>query len=465
VDNVEQLHARQHKPPVLDAPIWSDDRLALAFAERHANELRYVALWSKWLAWDGTRWRIDETRDVFDRVRQLCRDTHAANPTLDPIGVRALADATTFAAVERVSQSDRRLAATTGRWDSDLWVFNTPGGTVDLRMGLMHPHRREDHLTKVAAVSPSDEASCPMWMAFLRKVTAGDVDLQKYLQRLVGYCLTGDISEHVLVFLYGTGANGKGVFLNTLTGVFGQYATVAPAEVFQASNTDRHPTELAMLRGARLVTAQETEEGRRWAETRIKALTGGDPITARFMRADFFTFQPSFKLLIAGNHKPGLRSVDEAIRRRLHLVPFTVTIPQEERDRDLADKLRAEWPGILRWAIEGCVMWQEDGLRPPEAVLTATAEYFESADAFGAWLTECTERSASPWVRENTADLFASWKAWAEKVGEQAGTQRTFSELMSQRFTKKRQPGTGREGFSGVQLRRQNYTDDQWLGG
>ena len=210
--------------------------------------------------------------------------------------------------------------------------------------------------------------------------------------RVMGYCLTGITREHALFFGYGTGANGKGTFLNTMSAILGGYAAVAPMETFTASPTDRHPTDLAMLRGARLVAAQETEEGRRWAEGRIKAMTGGDPVTARFMRRDFFTFIPLFKLFIAGNHKPGLRGVDEAIRRRLNLIPFTVTIPVAERDVHLADKLGPEMPGILAWAIEGCLLWQRVGLQPPATVVEATHNYMAAEDALSLWIMERCKR-------------------------------------------------------------------------
>src|SRR4029077_2383546 len=222
-------------------------------------------------------------------------------------------------------------------------------------------HDPELYLTKITAVAPGD-GECPLWLKFIARVTGGNYDLQMFLQRIAGYSLTGDTSEHALFFLYGTGRNGKGVFLNTLSAILADYAAVAPMETFIATQGERHPTDLAGLRGARLVSAQETEEGRRWAESKIKALTGGDPITARFMRQDFFTFEPQFKLLIAGNHKPGLRTVDEAIPRRFYLIPFTVTIPAEERDPGLLEKLKTEWPGILHWMIEGCLSWQQRGL-------------------------------------------------------------------------------------------------------
>ena len=220
-------------------------------------------------------------------------------------------------------------------------------------------------MTKKTAVAPG--MRCPTWHEFLKRTTDGDNELQRYLQRVAGYALTGDTSEHALFFAYGTGANGKSTFLNAVSGMIGDYHKTAPIETFTESKSDRHPTDLAGLRGARMVTAVETEEGRRWAESKIKTLTGGDKIAARFMRQDFFEYAPQFKLLIAGNHKPSLRTVDEAIRRRFHLIPFTVTIPPEQRDTTLGDRLKDEWPGILGWAIEGCVEWMAKGLAAPKA--------------------------------------------------------------------------------------------------
>ena len=329
--------------------------------------------------------------------------------------------------------------------------------TIDLQTGEQFAPRREDYMTKVAAAKPGGE--CPTWLAFLERVTDGDHDLQDYLQRAVGYCLTGCTREHVMFFLYGTGSNGKSVFINTISGMMGSYAVTAPMDTFLASNVERHPTELAMLRGARLVVAMETEEGRRWSEARLKALTGGDRITARFMRQDFFEFTPKFKLMIAGNHKPSLRSVDEAIRRRMHLIPFTVTIPPEERDERLAEKLKAEWGGILQWAIDGCLEWQRVGLNPPEAARKATDDYLAAEDAFALWLEECCEQTDM--AHETTADLFASWKGWAERTGEFVGTQKRFAQTMLDRgFEAKRQGGTGKRGFAGIRLARHDYSED-----
>ncbi len=309
-------------------------------------------------------------------------------------------------------------------------ALNTPDGVVDLRTGKIRPHRASDYFTKLAAVGPGN-ADCPRWKAHLRRILNDDPDLISYLQRVLGYALTGSTREHALFFGYGTGANGKGVTVNTAAGILGDYAQTAAVETFTASHTDRHTTELAALRGARLVTVAETEEGRRWAESRIKTLTGGDTIRARFMRQDDFEFQPQFKLLISGNHKPGLRSVDEAIRRRFHLIPFVVTIPPDERDPDLAEKLKPEWPAILAWMVAGCLAWQRDRLNPPAAVRDATSAYLDAQDALAAWLEECCEQE--PFAFETRAALFNSWSAWATAAGEHVGTRARFLDALEAR--------------------------------
>lgn len=306
------------------APAYSDDALAIAFAEQYQAELRYVAAWGKWFCYNGTCWRPDETLAVWDRARRVCRD-YANGSNGNEKATKAIASAATVAAVERLARADRRLAATTDQWDRDPWLLNTPAGPINLKTGVMYGHYPQYHLTRITAVSPGGE--CPLWRTFLKQITGGDIELPEYLARVFGYCLTGSTKEHALFFGYGKGANGKSVLLNTVANILGDYAKTAPIETFTASSVERHPTDLAGLRGARLVTAVETEEGRQWAEAKIKALTGGDKIAARFMRQDFFEYTPQFKLVIAGNHKPGLRSVDEAIRRRFNLIPFDITIP------------------------------------------------------------------------------------------------------------------------------------------
>jgi putative DNA primase/helicase len=332
-------------------------------------------------------------------------------------------------------------------WDRDIWLFNTECGTVDLRTGKISPHRPEDYITKMAPVAPGGAA--PTWLAFLDRVTDHNQELIDYLQRVVGYCITGSTAEHALFFAYGTGANGKSTFLNAVAAALGNYHRTAPIETFTQSNTERHPTDIAGLRGARLVTATETEEGRRWAESRIKTLTGGDPVSARFMRQDFFEYVPQFKLFFAGNHKPGLRSVDEAIRRRFNLIPFTVTIPKNERDKKLGDKLQKELPGILAWIIEGTAAWRRFGLCPPRIVTEATTSYLEAEDATAAWLEECCERAE--WFTTSSC-LFRSWSVWAKNNGEHEGSiKRLVAALEARDFTPARTMH-GR-GFTGIKLK------------
>jgi putative DNA primase/helicase len=433
-------------------PAFCDDALALRFAERHADELRYVAKWATWMHWDGARWQPDETLAAFDRARVICRE--AAAECNKAKLAKELASAKTVAAIERLARADRRLAATVDQWDSDPWLLNTPAGVIDLRTGVMREHRASDYFTHITTVAP--EGECPLWHSFLDRVTGGDVELQRYLQRVCGYALTGSTREHSLFFLYGKGANGKGTFVNGIAGILGEdnYHRAAPIETFTASHGDRHPTELADLRGARLVTASETEEGRRWAESRIKMLTGGDRVRARFMRQDLFSFDPQFKLMVSGNHKPGLRSVDEAIRRRFNLIPFTITIPADERDKELGEKLKVQWPGILQWMIDGCLMWQRTGLNPPEAVAAATAAYLEAQDSIAAWLDEYCELDSNSW--ERSQELFGSWKAFAERNGHFVGDAKTFRDRLDGRdgIEHRLEPGTKRAGYQGVRVKR-----------
>jgi P4 family phage/plasmid primase-like protien len=406
---------------------FTEDALATEFSSTHGDNWRHVAIWGTWLNWTGIRWEREATLRAHDLARHVCRAA-ANRANSNKVRVK-LSQAATVAAVERLARADRRHASTTDVWDRDPWLLNTPNWVVDLRSGALHPHERGLHMTKVTAASP--QGDCPTWLTFLSQVTGGDVELQAYLRRVVGYALTGVTTEHALFFLYGTGANGKSVFANTLTGLLGDYATVAPMDMFMATHGDRHPTDMAGLRGARIVTSIETEQGSRWAESKLKALTGGDPIMARFMRQDFFEFTPQFKLLVAGNHKPAIRNVDEAMRRRLHMIPFTVTIPPAQRDKRLAERLLAERDGILAWALRGCLEWQRGGLRPPATVLAATDEYFEAEDALGRWLEECCV--LDPQHVEPTGALYASWKSWAEANGEFVGSIKRFSQTLTAR--------------------------------
>jgi putative DNA primase/helicase len=429
-------------------PQFSEEALALRFSRKYEGELRYVAGWGRWMCWDGTRWREDNTLTVFDRCRAICRCASSECGDAKERAAMKIASAQTVAAIERLARADRRHAAVVEQFDADPLVLNTPAGTVDLHTGELHGHEREQYLTKMTAAAPRKD--CPLWRCFLQRVTDGDFELQEFLQRVIGYCLTGSTREHALFFLYGTGANGKSVFLSTIAGLLDDYAKSAPASAFTASSTEQHPTDVAGLRGARFVTATETEDGRWWAEAKIKNLTGGDRVTARFMRQDFFEYVPQFKLVIAGNHKPGLRSVDEAIRRRLHLIPFTVTIPRDERNPRLGEKLRAEFAGILSWAIQGCLAWQREGLNPPDVVREATANYLADEDAFGCWLEDRCNIGAAYWTPGSV--LFSDHKEWLERTGERVPSQKRFTQSLESRGFVQERTSAAR-GFRGIRLR------------
>lgn len=457
--------AIQILPAVSDqlAPECSDDDLAARHLERMQHNTLWCEMWGRWLVWNGDRWLKDETNLVLDVVRQSCRlaaNDVLGNPEIDP-GKRQrqadkIASYRTITNVERLSRTYRSVATHPDEWDQDRWLLNTPGGVVDLRTGKTRPHSREDRFTKITAVAPGGQ--CPTWLEFLDRATGGNVELQAFLRRMCGYALTGEVREHALFFVYGTGGNGKGTFLNTITHIMGDYQRVSGAETFTESPGDRHTTELARLQGARLVTAQETEEGKRWAESRIKALTGGDPITARYMRQDDFTFLPQFKLVIVGNHKPSFRSVDDAIKRRLHLVPFTTIIPAEEKDPELPEKLKAEAAGILRWMIEGCLEWERDGLKPPQIVKESTDEYLGAEDSLQQWLDDCCDVDRAGFTSSKA--LFYSWTKWCEQSGEYVGTMKRLMAKLESRGISTGQKFKGARGCIGIRIKSDDHEDE-----
>ena len=446
--------ASRRPPPPLEEmreedvpPEFSEDQLALLFSAQYATSLRYVAVWGKWFEWTGEVWREDKILDVWNKARLICRT--ASTACGDGKLSTRLASAKTIASIVTLARSDPRQAATIEQWDADPWLLNTPAGVVDLTTGRLRPHDPLLYMTKMTAVGPG--GACPVWLRFLAQVTAGSQELVGFIQRMLGYGLTGSVREQALFFCYGTGANGKGTTLNAAQHILADYAKVATMDSFTASKHERHSTDMAMLQGARMVTAQETEEGKAWAESKIKTLTGGDPITARFIARDNFTYMPQFKLIIAGNHKPSIRNLDEAMRRRMNLVPFSVQIPREQRDKDLPEQLKAEWSGILAWMIEGCLAWQRDGLDPPAIVRDATDEYFAEQDALQRWLDECCVLGGP--LHTGSTPLFQSWKAFMELSNESPGSQKSFSQKLVSRGMKKKPMGNTAQGFLGIGLR------------
>ena len=287
------------------APDISEDGLADKFSRQHSQDWRFVSPWGAWIKWTGSKWKIDEIGEVFEVARLVCRDEVRGDAKSRE--ARRIRSDRTIRALERIVRSDPRHAARPEDWDADPMLLNTPAGIVDLRTGELRPHDRSAAITRITRASPGD--NCPQWRTFIDEITNGRCQLADYLMRVAGYCLSGETAEQCFFFLHGAGANGKSVFLSVLSHVLGDYAATAPLETFMAGRGERHPTDLAGLRGARLVTVNETETGRAWAESRIKAITGGDMLRVRLMHRDFFEFRPTFKLLVAGNHRPKLLGV------------------------------------------------------------------------------------------------------------------------------------------------------------
>ena len=294
-------------------------------------------------------------------------------------------------------RSEPGLAVAHGELDADRWLLNTPSGTLDLRTGATRPHDRALYLTSLCPTAYAAGAACPLWKRFLEEVFARgdgrpDHDLIDYVQKLLGYCLTGDVSTHMLPVFWGPGGNGKGTLLGTVLHVLGpDYATAAPADFLIVRHGERHPTDVADLFGRRLVSCQETGEGASLNEPLVKGLTGGDVLKARRMREDFWSFHPTHKLILSTNYKPVIRGTDRGIWRRLRLVPFTRTFEGEAEDRALPGRLLAEAEGVLAWLVRGCLAWQKEGEQPPKAVLAATEEYREEQDKVGQFLAERCE--------------------------------------------------------------------------
>jgi putative DNA primase/helicase len=421
--------------------------LADMFVERHCDRFLYTEEWHQWSEYRENVWRSERTLKVFDLIRDICREMADAH-RLHGSAAR-IASAATIAAVEKIARARRAVSAPVESWDANPYLLNTPGGVVDLRTGEMRGAQPGDRCRQRTSVAPNFDADCPKWRAHLAWAMCGDTERVEYLHRHLGMCLTGDTSEQALDFWYGGGGNGKSVVGNVMTGILDDYAVTAPMTTFAASQIERHTTELAMLRGARLVLASETEEGRHWNEQRLKELTGGQVITARFMRQDNFTFLPTFKPIIIGNHRPHFKRVDEAIRRRLHLVSFNATVSAKEKNVRLGDKLREEWPAILAWLIEGCLMWKRQGLCPPQSVLDDTAEYLSAEDPFGDWLSEECEAREGAFTAN--AALFKAWSSWASRHGEEPGSLRDLRERLVQRGFVIRRTNAAR-GVAGIRL-------------
>jgi putative DNA primase/helicase len=427
----------------LSQPTGSDiteDGVALAFVERHADQLRYCHHSQHWFVWTGTHWRREESRLAFAWARQICRDaSRNSNKAKAKTSKAAFA-----AAVERFAQSDRAFAVTAETWDQDPWLLGTPGGTVNLRSGKMREAQLGEHITKQTATAPVKQATPhPVWSAFLDQATGADKDFQAFLQRLAGYCLTGDVTEEMLTFLYGEGGTGKGTFIGTIVAIMGDYAVSVPIEVFTAGTRLNLEYYRAQMAGARLVTASETEVGATWAEAQIKEMTGNEaPLSGRHPYGKPFTFRPQFKITLVGNHAPRLKGRSTAMERRMRIAPFKHK--PNTPDHSLKEKLRAEYPAILRWMIDGCLAWQNDRLGTCAAVAAGTGTYFEQQDHFGRWIEERCVIDKTLAIKPGL--LQTDYNAWAKANGENQLGNNDFAEMID------RMPGLSRAKTNGVRL-------------
>lgn len=423
-----KLQEADAAPPTSLFAEHTDVANARGLVTLYGPDLRFVGAWGKGVVWDGARWVLDEgTRWQYSAVKTAQEMYARARAALDAAmasGDKSALDsarrdldwavashsAGRITAMANISRTLPEIAISHESLDADPWLLNVQNGTIDLRTGQLRPHRREDLITRLTPVHYDLAATAPIWDAFLHRVMGGDRELVSYLQRLIGYALSGEVREHVLVFFYGGGANGKSTFLTTIHAMLGDYATPAPRGLLFRSRGERHPTELATLFGRRFVTCSEIEEGQVFDEALTKDLTGGDRIECRRMREDFWTYVPTHKLFMAGNHKPTVRGDDEGIWRRMRLVPWTVTIPQAERDTTLPEKLRAELPGILRWAVEGCMAWQRHGLAAPDAVRRATDDYRGENDTLGEFFRlHVAFESGATIVRRELREAYENW--------------------------------------------------------
>ena len=439
--------AKAEEAPKLEKKVAPDDirQTDLGNARRmalhHGADLLHVQSWGKWYVWSGKHWQEDETNEVRRLARATVRSIYdeAAGITDDEtrkgIAKWGISSESRFRleAMVALAKDDEQIASHFNELDQSPWLLNVGNGTIDLRTGKLRPHDRADKLTKMVPIAYDPVAQAPLWMTFLRRVLAGDENMVEFVQRAIGYSLTGETTEQCLFFLWGTGRNGKSTFIETIRKIMAGYGKTAPRDLVQlrSDNSEGIPNDVAQLPGVRFVYGSELEQGRRMAESKIKDLTGGDRIAARFMRGEYFEFSPRFKIWLFGNHKPVIVGTDEGIWRRIRLIEFTVYIPDDEVDLQLSQKLEAELPGILRWAVEGCLKWQKDGLATPIKVKAATASYRANMDIIGQFIATCCivdKQKEVPF-----ASLYDAYGKWCVTVGEHAMSGRRFGDALTER--------------------------------
>ena len=402
---------------------------------RHGDSIRWCRDWNTWLVYDGLRWNPDP-----DALEKLAKDPARMAYTLaaKAPGEDGRKRFSKWAIELERSRNVREMlwsarsevAVKPDEFDQKPWLFNVENGTLDLKAGDLRAAWRSDFLTKQAPVTFDAHAQAPAWSRFLERVLP-DESVRRFAQKAVGYSMTGDVGEQALFFLYGAGANGKSTFLRVLLDIFGDgYARQAPPDLLVKRRGGNNEAALALLYGNRLISTVETEAGAAMAESLFKSITGGDQVTARQLYQQHFSFNPTWKIWLAANHRPAIRGRDEAVWRHIKLIPFTVTIPPEERDHQLIDKLMAEAPGILRWALDGCLLWQKEGLDPPEAMIEAVDDYREDADELAEFLAQY---EADPADKVPSGQLRGEYVSWCESTGVRPQSQQVFKAMLQER--------------------------------
>ena len=427
-----------------DSPNLTDLGNAKRLVQMCQDELLYCPNHGTWYLYDDTHWRRDMDGGVFRRAKAAVATIfdEAANET-DPNRQTELRrhalrseSARAINAVVQLASTEIEVSIPSQRLDEDLWLFNVANGTLDLKTGKLQEHDRTDYITKVSSVVYDPEATCPMWDEFVSYAMEEDTEVVDFIHRFFGYCLTGLSTEQVLLFMEGTGCNGKTTALLMLMHILGDYAIQGAPGLLLAKKNESHPTEVADLEGTRFVANSEVEKGKPFAESLIKQLTGSDQIRARRMRQDFYEFAPTHKLCIAANHRPIIKGNDEGIWRRVIRIPWNRQIPDDKKDPFFLDKLKLEASGILNRVMEGCAAWQESGLQPPEKVTLATDEYREEMDVLAEFMEERCILGAGQRVPQK--EFYLSYVEWCEELQQRPQNYRLFNRQMKERNYKVR---------------------------
>lgn len=409
-------------------------------ARASGKDLRYVEPWKKWLVWDGRRWSAESQLDVERRAKAAARGIYReAAEEIDDARRRELAawakaseGMPSIRAMIAAARSEHGMETKVNALDSHPFLLNVENGTVDLRIGQLRPHCRADMLTKLAPVAFIPTAEAPRWQSFLDTIFRGNDAMIGFMQRWLGYCLSGDVREQALPIAWGAGGNGKSTLVNTFLHLLGPDYSMKAGETLLTPRKEGTPAnEVAELCGKRFVACIETANGRQLSENTVKEITGGDPLRGCLKYENGFNFWPTHKVWLATNHKPEVRGTDEGIWRRIKNIDFSVSVPPSAQDKTLEEKLRAELPGILAWCVRGCVEWLANGMNYPPEVDAATAKYRAEQDVIASFLGECCIRR--PDTKARAADIYDAYKAWCAANGEVAKTQRQFGAAMTDR--------------------------------